>query len=213
MNLYFWILTLVYLMHFLKSLLFCSFCNVFFCQSINQQVLHEANKYEGGGYYWDGTGLIKPIIYKDSIFLEKGDTGSFCSGFTLMIAFDVLHFNNKLNQKIMSRFYNFYRTWYGVPAISRDKQCVLALTKYNLGFEVNIEEAIPGDFVQFWRNNKSGHSVIFLGWERNEKNEIVGMHYRSSQKLTFGVGDRCEFIGDHEDYINVNRIYISRLIE
>ncbi len=191
-------------------LFFFSYC---FGQNMNSLIIHEAQKYQGGGYVWDGTGVLKSLSYKDSVYLEQSDSGSYCSGFTLTLAFEVLKKNNKLSPELMSNFYNFYRSWYGVPVESREKQCVFAINKYKIGKEITLEQAKPGDFIQFWRNNKSGHSVVFLAWEINDKNEIIGVHYKSSQKLTYGVGDRCEFIGAHEEYINPKRIYISRLNE
>ena len=74
-----------------------------------------------------------------------------------------------------------------------------------------MPEAIPGDFVQFWRNNNSGHAVIFMNWVKNEKEQIVGINYRSSQKQTNGIGSRTETIGSGPKDININRIYIGRI--
>lgn len=53
------------------------------------------------------------------------------------------------------------------------------MSLFHIGTHIsNLYEAIPGDFVQFWRTNKSGYSVIFLEWEKNA-NEIVGIKYWS----------------------------------
>ena len=92
-----------------------------------------------------------------------------------------------------------------------ETQCLYVLEKEKLGRKVEWEEAEPGDFVQFWRNNKSGHSVLFLGWERDSVGVISGLKYRSSQTKTDGIGDRIEAIGSGPKDINRWRLYIARL--
>lgn len=93
------------------------------------------------------------------------------------------------------------RAWFGAkigdPCI-RD-----ALVERGLGFEIeDRRRARPGDFVQLWRTNGSGHSVIFLRWiwglratssERPPRPAIVGLEYWSTQKSTRGIGVRREY--------------------
>src|SRR5690606_24179458 len=44
---------------------------------------------------------------------------------------------------------------------------VEALVSRGLGVRIErLEDARPGDFVQLWRDSGSGHSVVFLGWEK-----------------------------------------------
>ena len=44
-----------------------------------------------------------------------------------------------------------------------------------------------------------------------EKSEIIGLTYRSSQKITNGIGVRTESIGYGTKDINPKRIYIARI--
>lgn len=80
--------------------------------------------------------------------------------------------------------------WFGS---AKDKTCLrTALVANGLGVRVgDLEAARAGDFVQLWRANGSGHSVVFLSWVR-EKGRIVGLRYWSTQKSTRGIGERVE---------------------
>ncbi len=65
-----------------------------------------------------------------------------------------------------------------------------ALVQYSgMGEEIKPSSARPGDFVNISWKNGGGHSVVFLGWRRDEENQdhIV---YWSSQKGTDGYGDQ-----------------------
>lgn len=67
-----------------------------------------------------------------------------------------------------------------------------ALLPLRLGVQIrDPREARPGDFVQLWRRNKSGHSVIFLGWVRRG-GKRVGIRYWSTQRSTNGIGVQTE---------------------
>ncbi|MBS3999324.1 MAG: hypothetical protein KGZ71_02445, partial [Desulfobulbaceae bacterium] len=50
------------------------------------------------------------------------------------------------------------------------------------------EDALPGDFVNIIWNSGGGHSVVFLGWYKDES-PILNLVYWSSQKSTNGLGD------------------------
>jgi hypothetical protein len=128
-----------------------------------------------------------------------------------MVAFDVLNANGKLDGFDVSTVKKLQQNWYGSNDASAETQCLMALEKLGLGKGVKLEDAKAGDFVQFWRNNKSGHSVIFLGWVKDNAGKIAGIKYRSTQKLTDGIGDRTETIGDGEKDINLKRVYVVRL--
>lgn len=69
----------------------------------------------------------------------------------------------------------------------------LALEEFGLGRTIEPEEALPGDFVQIWRRQGSGHSVIFLSWVRDEDGEIAGFRYWSSQPGTDGIAPAIEY--------------------
>jgi hypothetical protein len=103
-----------------------------------------------------------------------------------------------------------------VPKEAQEKQCAFAVERLGIGRHVKeLEAARPGDFVQIWRTNKSGHSVVLVDWVR-EGERIVGIKYRSSQKSTDGIGDRVEYFADakgHEGKVDRRRTYVARLDE
>jgi len=177
----------------------------------NDFVVKEANIYEGGTYVWKGSGCPIDLVHKDEKILSKSPVGTHCSGFTFTVVFNTLKENQLLDLLDLSQIKEFQNHWYGNTEIGAESQCVYALTKFQLGKKIEFEDAKPGDFVQFWRNNKTGHSVVFLAWVKDEKGKITGLKYRSSQKLTNGIGDRIETVGFGEKDINPKRIYIGRL--
>lgn len=180
-------------------------------QDLNNRVLEIANSYEGGGYKWSSTGVPKTLVFKEQEILKKSKQGTFCSGYTFMVAFDALEETNKLDNLEVSDIKWLQRNWYGTNEKSAETQCLYSLEKLKLGVNVSHQEAKAGDFVQFWRNNKSGHSVVFLDWIKNEQGNITGIKYRSTQKSTDGIGNRTETIGDAEKDIDINRLYVVRL--
>ncbi len=76
-----------------------------------------------------------------------------------------------------------------------------AIEKFGMGKTLDPEQALPGDFIQVWRTLKegkttpSGHSVIFLRWEKNASGAITGIRYWSSQPGTKGIGEQVEYFG------------------
>ena len=70
-----------------------------------------------------------------------------------------------------------------------------SVRQLGIGELVEPEDARPGDFLQLWQTNKSGHIVVFLGWVKRGSRPI-GVHYRSSQTLTNGVGNRVEYFAE-----------------
>lgn len=181
--------------------------------SYNDFVVKEANKFQGGTYVWKGSGCPIDIVHKDQTLLTKSAVGTHCSGFTFTIVFNTLKEHQLLDAFELNQLKEFQSHWYGNTEIGAETQCVYALTKFQLGKNVPLEEAQPGDFVQFWRNNKTGHSVVFLAWEKDSKGKITGLKYRSSQKLTNGIGDRVETVGFGEKDINPKRIYVGRIVK
>jgi hypothetical protein len=108
----------------------------------------------------------------------------------------------------------FQKEWYGVPKEAQETQCALAVERLGIGRRVkDLEEARSGDFVQIWRTNKTGHSVVLIEPLR-EEGRLVGLRYRSSQKSTDGIGDRIEYFADvpgREGKVDRTRTYVARL--
>lgn len=192
-------------------LLFLLFKGFLFGQPLNDYVMKEAMKYEGGTYVWKGSGCPVDLVLGEKVIFQKSPVGSFCSGFTFTVLFNTLKANNLHSKLSEEEWKKFQQHWYGNTSISAETQCLYALSLNGMGEKVDLENAQAGDFVQFWRNNKTGHSVVFVAWVKDDKGKITGMRYRSSQKYTNGIGDRTETIGIGEKEINRSRIYVARL--
>lgn len=181
-------------------------------QSLNKDILTEAEKYEGGGYKWRGTGAHKDLLIGKHCLLRRARGGTHCSGYTFGVVFEVLKKNNLLGGIPLETAKRFQKEWYGSTPESRETLSVYALQKLNRGKKIAHHEAQPGDFVQFWRNNNTGHSVIFVSWIKDGTGKITGLNYRSSQEVTNGISNRTENIGLTEKDINLKRLYIARLL-
>ncbi|MHC4607570.1 MAG: hypothetical protein ACYTAF_11685 [Planctomycetota bacterium] len=70
-----------------------------------------------------------------------------------------------------------------------------ALESTGLGRAVDPTDARPGDFVQFWRSNGTGHSAVFLGWT-----DDGGIRYWSTQESTGGIAEKTEEPAPDEIY-------------
>lgn len=180
-------------------------------QPLNDYILKEAYKYEGGSYVLSSTGCPIDLIHNNDTILKKSKAGTYCSGFTFTVFFNIMQQQNMFDKIAGSELKKLQKHWYGIPKESFETQCLYVLENQNWGRKISFEDAKPGDFVQFWRNNKSGHSVIFLDWEKDSIGKITGIKYRSSQTKTDGIGDRSESIGFGPKELNRNRIYIARL--
>jgi hypothetical protein len=90
--------------------------------------------------------------------------------------------------------FNLLQFWY-IEAAGDSPQ--LGIVSYGLGKKIDkLEDARPGDFLDFSRNNKSGHSVIFIDWVKDEGGKIVGFKYFSSNSGGVGYGtERFEDCG------------------
>ncbi|MBI3272981.1 MAG: hypothetical protein HYZ53_28590 [Planctomycetes bacterium] len=72
------------------------------------------------------------------------------------------------------------------------------------------DDARPGDFVQLWRRNGTGHSVVFLEWKRDAQGRARALRYWSTQKSTKGIGEREEPLTG-KDGIDPERVHIVRI--
>lgn len=170
---------------------------------------------DGGGYEWKGSGVPSAVMFDGVQILPKSKEGTYCSGFTFAVVMKAAEERNLLVGKSIEQIRAFQRDWYGATEDSGETQCVLAMQKLGIGDAVPMKRAKAGDFLQLWRTNKSGHSVVFLEWVV-EGGHRVGMKYRSTQKSTKGIGDRVEFFADAPGkggLVDPKRIYFCRLHE
>lgn len=183
-----------------------------------QAVLEVARSFkDGGGYIWEGgSGAPRAIEFGGETILKRQEKGTYCSGFTFSVAMQAAAERGLLDGKSVEEVRRFQKEWYGVPKDAQEKQCAVAVERLGIGRHVKeLESAKPGDFVQIWRTNKSGHSVVLVEWVR-EGERIVGIKYRSSQKSTDGIGDRIEYFSDatgRDGKVLRERTYAARLNE
>ncbi len=170
---------------------------------------------DGGSYVWtNGSGVPRDIHYDGELILKAQEKGTYCSGFTFCVAMEAAQERGLLKGKTAEAVRQFQKEWYGSTKEAAERQCALAVEHLGIGREVkSLADAQPGDFMQIWRTNKTGHSVLFLDWVR-EGEQVVGIKYRSSQKSTDGVGDRVEYFADapgHGGKVDRKRTYVARL--
>ncbi len=99
----------------------------------------------------------------------------------------------------------------GARGISKSFDKRYNLVDFGLGTPVALEDARPGDFVQAWTSDEvQGHSMIFLGWDRDDAGSITGIRYWSSQPWTDGIGESEMAVRATPDAFDPGRIHIAR---
>jgi hypothetical protein len=161
---------------------------------------------DGGISRITGTGVPFDIVHKGTSILAKGAT-VYCSGFTFAAVMRAAERRGLLAQKTVEQIRRFQREWYGGEG-DTERQQGPAMRNLDIGKPVSHDEAVPGDFVQYWRQT-SGHSVVFLDWLLDAGNKKIGLKYRSVGSK--GVGDSREKFSDSGGAINRARVYFSRL--
>lgn len=178
-------------------------------------VLKVARSYkDGGGYEWKGSGVPEEIQFKGERILPKG-AKTYCSGFTFAVVMKAANQRRLLHDKTVEQIRAFQKQWYGATKESAETQCAFALERFGIGAAVKPQRAKPGDFLQLWRTDQSGHSVVFLEWVK-EDGRPIGVKYRSTQKSTDGIGDRIEYLADapgKNGKVDPARMYFCRLKE
>lgn len=191
---------------------------------MNQYVMRVVKRFPTDGthqYWWPKgnsyDGATTDVYYLGFKVLRGDAEGrSYCCGLTLQVFYQTLqdYFKDKgvipSSKLPLDKVNNFKYLWF-CPQV-KSPGPVEALEKYALGERVkNLNDAQPGDFVQFWRNNGTGHSVIFINWLREAEGNINGLIYWSTQKATNGIGYQIEDVGEGKKEINKDLIFIGRL--
>ncbi len=202
----------------------------------NQMVLKVASTYPQDGthdYWWPRSGESSYDGCSKDVYLlgEKvmeGEEGqrTFCCGWTLEVFLEAYNeYLKKSGEAFESpitkdNWQNFQSLWF-VEEINGPGPSA-ALASFNIGKEISRDEVVPGDFVQIWRrwdrekkSHGSGHSVIFLSWERDEYGEIKGIRYISTQPSTDGIGITTEYFrgpdaakGVAEEFTHYGRVLL-----
>lgn len=190
-------------------------------KSSNGLVLYHAFAIPDGGTYdssFASSGCPEDIVFKTKRILSASTTGTYCSGFTFTTVMRAATDLGLLDRPSVDDIRAFQKYWYGADATNADaveRQCAFAVKQLGIGISVTADEALPGDFVQFWRTpsgTANGHSAIFLGWVRDDDGAPVGVRFRSSQ--TGGVASKQELFrtdGSAAGSIVKTRMYFARL--
>ncbi len=183
-------------------------------KNFGEQTIQIARNYpDGGGYIWKGsTGVCETLTFDGQTILEKQPVGTYCCGFTVQVAFKLALNNNLFEGKSFDQVKQFQIEWYGSTKETAEQQCTLAMQHLGVGHAVKHDDARTGDFGNFWRT-KSGHSILFLNWVTDDQGNRIGIHYRSSQTKTDGIGDHTEYFKNHGGEVDPDRLYLCRFNE
>ena len=174
----------------------------------------------GGGYVWKSTGVPRDVVHGGQVVLRKSEAaGTYCSGVTFAVVVEAATRAGLLGDVAFDRVKQFQRDWYGTHDAAAETQCVYAMEQLGIGRGVALRDARAGDFVQFWRQGGSGHSVVFIDWVIDaDSREPVGLTYWSSQPATDGMGMNVEYFVGHvgpdesKGRVLPERVYAGRLV-
>lgn len=145
-------------------------------------------------------GVTQDLWYKGRVVAKAypdNSRCSYCCGWNFEVFVRAMQYRNiqkgldpdDFNGMTFYDLFNLLQFWYIEATGDSPQKGVVA---YGLGKAIdNYEDAKPGDFLDFNRNNKTGHSVIFDGWLRDSTNKIIGFEYYGSNYP--GVGHYKEF--------------------
>lgn len=196
-------------------------------QPLNKWILAVADTYTTGGEYKflppkekkASRGVTRDLYYQ-GVRVAQGepDRRCYCSGIVLetyMRACEEYareHFGGTkyaLHTVVAPEFTVFLKAFYGAGGGTR-RTHVDALISRGLGEEiVDLDKAEPGDLVQIWSNNGTGHAAVFKGWERDDRGVRAAIRYWSVQAFQ-GIGEKQQKIGEYENDVDPNRIWIVR---
>jgi hypothetical protein len=182
---------------------------------LNDRVLALIAEYPAkgfGGYAWPAppgaAGTTRDLQLGNAV-IAHGGVGNHCVGVTLEVLWRALDSceGGPAAMLDVASAGELKRAWY-VPKLGGAGPAE-ALPAAHLGERLARDEAQPGDFVQAWNHDETfGHSMVFLGWQRDAAGAIVGIRYWSSQPWTGGIGQSETAIG--EGGFDLDRIYVTR---
>ena len=158
--------------------------------------------------YANYNGVTKTLTYQGKTLLKahpSGNRASHCVGITFEVFFRAMQERNRqlgipmddFNGLNWDNLFDFAMNWYVASGSKQTNNIVLAVEKYGIGRGIHrLEEVQPGDFIDFNRENRTGHTVIFINWIKEVDGRVIGLRYWSSQGSTGG-------INYNEEYFNV----------
>jgi hypothetical protein len=191
---------------------------------LSKHVLEVARSYPTDGthrYFWPKgstwTGTTRDLFYeKERVCDGDAEKRCYCCGLTFEVFFRAWEAAAKKAGKDFrigdldaAGVHKLRRDWFGIDENDR-KTCQRALTERGLGHAVPLDRARAGDFVQLWRADKSGHSVVLLAVERDKDGAPSALRYWSTQKSTNGIGERVEKIGHTGHAVLVDEVFAVR---
>jgi hypothetical protein len=143
-------------------------------------------------------GVTQDLWYRGMVVAKAypdGSRCSYCCGFTFEAFVRAMKLRNiqkgldpdDFNGMTFGDLFNLLQLWY-IEGDGDSEQ--RGITFYGLGCAItDLEEVKPGDFLSYSTTPPGGHSVIFIEWNRDAQNKIVGFKYFSSNLSgTHGVG-------------------------
>lgn len=181
----------------------------------NEQVVQIAKLYSSGGYKWvaGSDGVPESIYFKDQeILTMPADKKTYCCGFTFWVAMRVLESNRLIDEMTVNEIKTFQKQFFGSAPTPQKKLCAYAIPTLGVGKEIVFDRCKEGDFVQLWRTNGSGHSVIFYKWIINKNNNNkIGFEYYGTQTATGGMGLHEEYFSGSGGDVNKGSTYAARI--
>ncbi len=163
-------------------------------------------------------GVTEDIWYQGQVVAKAypdGSRCSYCCGLTFEIFCRAMALRNRakglqpddFNGMCFADLFNLLQLWYIEGKGDSPQRGIVA---YGLGRMIeNWEEARAGDFCDYSRNNKTGHSVIFMDWTRDDAGRITGIEYFSSN--SGGVGPKTEYFDDAGGNLLRNWVRLARV--
>lgn len=182
----------------------------------NRSIVRMALAYPRNGhhrYWWPKVeGLYDGCttdVYLGRQKVMSGEPGArtFCCGLTLELCYRAMVAMGSAPDNITSDSAPVYRyLWFcrkvGSPGPEE------ALREFGLGRRITSRTtALPGDFVQLWRRNGSGHSVMFVSWLQDLTGKPAAVCYWSTQPATAGI----DFAVEPLKALDLGRTTIARL--
>ncbi len=159
-------------------------------------------------YKWHGgDGVTQTLKYRDEVIVENTEEDpntAFCCGLTYQVfmkgfeEYNESHSYETIFGLSVEEMRGFFDLWY----VSRPEDGYWygssdALWIYEGGYPIDcIYDLKRGDFVQIWRRDRTGHSVIFDSWRKDETGKPVEMRYWSTQQATDGINFNVEKVAD-----------------
>lgn len=190
--------------------------------SANAEIVKTMLEYPRGtthAYWWPKKKEVAYDGCTTDIFLNgrrvmrgesKGRT--YCCGMTLEVFYRVFGSHPEAQQILstQSATDQFKRLWFCTGMNSPGP--LDALASVGIGRRIiNFDDALPGDFVQIWRPNRSGHSVVFVAWARDPGGQVVGIHYWSSNESQKGITFATELFGKKYRSVLRDQLSIARV--